>query len=213
MTRPKSGTEERIVEAAAQLFSRQGFSGTSTREIARLADVNETSLFRYFATKQDMFWAALRSRMERLRIRKELQSALANRGRPEVVVALIAEFLVDVSTYHMELIWLLYVGFLELGPGTERAYREHLAPLVQAISEYLSSSVKLGTLRNVDPSLATIALAATVLAHQALYPLLSAAGTPYANTDEAVSAYTRFWLNALMPQPAAGSRRQAVGPT
>src|SRR5271169_1904803 len=99
MSDPKSATEQRIVEAAAQLFSRRGFSGTSTREIARLADVNETSLFRYFATKQDIFWAALQSRLERLRIRKELQGALASRGRPEVVVPLIAEFLVHISTY------------------------------------------------------------------------------------------------------------------
>jgi AcrR family transcriptional regulator len=210
MSEPKSGIEPRIVEAAAHLFSRQGFSGTSTREIARLADVNETSVFRYFATKQDIFWAALQSRLERLRIRKELQSALANRGRPEVVVPLIAELFVQIATFHMELIWLLYVGFLELGPGTERACREYLAPIIQAIREYLGSSVKSGTLRDVDPSLATVAFAATVLAHQGLYPLLTATGLPFANTDEAVLAYSRFWLNALMPLQAASSTKPAV---
>ena len=198
MNEPKSGIEQRIIEAAAHLFSRQGFSGTSTREIARLADVNETSLFRYFPTKQDIFWAALQSRLERLRIRKELQSALANRGRPEVVVPLIAELLVHISTFHMELIWLLYVGFLELGPGTGRLSRASCAgyPGHQRVSR---PSVKSGTLRDVDPSLATVAFAATVLAHQGLYPLLESTGSPFANTDEAVLAYSRFWLNALMP--------------
>jgi hypothetical protein len=35
----KSVTEVRLLEAAVQLFARHGFSGTSTREIAQLADV------------------------------------------------------------------------------------------------------------------------------------------------------------------------------
>ena len=44
-------TEVRIIEAAVQLFAQQGFKGTSTREIAELAKVNEATLFRHFAKK------------------------------------------------------------------------------------------------------------------------------------------------------------------
>jgi hypothetical protein len=43
----------RFVEAAVQLFSRHGFKGTSTRDIAQIAGVNESTLFRYFAKKAD----------------------------------------------------------------------------------------------------------------------------------------------------------------
>jgi AcrR family transcriptional regulator len=43
-----SVTEVRIVEAAAQLFAHNGFKGTTTRDIAQLADLNEATLFRYF---------------------------------------------------------------------------------------------------------------------------------------------------------------------
>ena len=52
---------EKIVDAAAQLFARQGYHGTSTREIARLAEVSENTLFRHFDHKEDIFWSALRS--------------------------------------------------------------------------------------------------------------------------------------------------------
>lgn len=200
MNQSKSSTEQRIVEAAVQLFSRQGFSGTSTRELARLANVNEASLFRYFPHKQDLFWGALQSRLDHVRLRKELQEGLSKAGKPEQVVPLIVELLVHTAVYQFELIRLLYVGLLELRPGTERLYRQHLAPIFRAINDYLEQCVKNGTLHRFDPSITTIAFAATVLAHQVLYPLLADTQAPYANAEEAVVAYSKFWLRALLPE-------------
>lgn len=200
MNQNKGSTEQRLVEAAVQLFSRQGFSGTSTRELARLAGVNECSLFRNFACKQDLFWAALQSRLDQVRLRKELQEGLSQGGKPEHVVPLIIELLVDTAVYQFELIRLLYVGALELRPGTERLYRQHLAPVFCAINDYLQRCFKDGTLRSADPSITAIALSATVLAHQGLYPFLADTGAPYANAGEAVAAYSTFWLSVLLPE-------------
>lgn len=42
---------ERILDAAARLFARRGYSGTSTRAIAREAGVNEVTVFRRFDSK------------------------------------------------------------------------------------------------------------------------------------------------------------------
>ena len=203
----KNGVAERILEAAVQLFARQGFSGTSTRKIARLAGVNEASLFRHFSSKQELFWAALQSRLGHLCLGKELQNALSQRAKPEVVLPLLIELLVQVATYQAELIRLLDVGLLEQRPRVEIVYRKQIAPIFQAITDYLDACVKSGVLRGMDPSLTTIALSTTVLAHQCLYGLVSGAGTPYVNSEEAVSAYTKFWLNALRPEdkPSASS--------
>ena len=200
MNQNKGSTEQRIVEAAVQLFSRQGFSGTSTREVARLADVNEASLFRHFPRKPDLFWAALQSRPDHVRPRKELQDGLAQGGDPERVVPLIVELLVHTAVYRFELVRLLYVGLLELRPGTERLYRQYLAPVFCAINDYLEQCVKNGTLRALDHSITTVGFATTVLAHQGLYPLLADTGSPYANAEEAVAAYSKFWLSVLLPE-------------
>lgn len=200
MNQPRETTQERLVEAAVQLFAHQGFSGTSTREIARLADVNEASLFRHFPSKQELFWAALQSRLKRLRIRKELQTALSEQGTPDRVVPLIIEMLVHTATYQPELIRLLDIGFLELRPRAEVIYREHVTPIFQAISNYLKVCIKSGVMRGLDPSVTTIAMATSILAHQSLYQLSTGVGMPYANSEEAVSAYSKFWLNALRPE-------------
>jgi AcrR family transcriptional regulator len=197
MNQPRFEVQERIVEAAVHLFAHQGFSGTTTREIARLADVNETSLFRHFATKQKLFWAALQSRLRNLRIRKELQDSLSSQADPELVFPLIIELILEVSTYQSELIRLLDIGLLELRPGAEIIYRQQVAPIFQSITDYLDKSSKSGALRGLDPAVTTIALTTTVLAHQGLYQLFTGSGVPYANSDEAVKAYTTFWLNAL----------------
>jgi len=47
-------TSQRILEAATRVFAREGVSGATTREIARLAEVNEVTLFRYFKNKNEL---------------------------------------------------------------------------------------------------------------------------------------------------------------
>jgi AcrR family transcriptional regulator len=201
MRRAKRDTKERIIEAATKLFSAQGFSGTSTRELARLADVNETSLFRHFPSKQDLFWAALQSRLEGLRVGKELQKALSKGGQPEQVLPRLIELLVNISAYEPELLKLLAVAFLELRPGAERIYRRYLTPIYQAIAGYLQQHVEDGTLQAIDPWIAAVAFVSSVFAHQGFHVLLTGSAIPFSNTEEAISAYSRFWLKALMAIP------------
>ena len=44
-----------IVEAAVPLFARNGFAGTTTRELAAAAGVSEALLFRHFPSKQSLW--------------------------------------------------------------------------------------------------------------------------------------------------------------
>jgi AcrR family transcriptional regulator len=194
----KARTEECIVDAAVQLFAEQGFNGTRTKNIARLAGVNETTMFRYFPSKQVLFWAGLQSRLKQLRLSKELQTSMARNEAPEIVLPLIVEFIVETATYQPELLRLLAFGLLELRPDAERFCRQHLSPIVQAISDYLSGCVKRGELRSLDPLMSCLALASTAISHQSLYQILMGYSPPYTSTKEATAAHTRFWLDALV---------------
>ena len=59
-----SATDRRnqLIDVAIDLFSRKGFAGTTTKEIAAAAGVNEAIIFRHFATKQDLYKAILDAR-------------------------------------------------------------------------------------------------------------------------------------------------------
>src|SRR5215470_19366120 len=53
---------QQIVSVAADLFSKRGFSGTTTKEIAERAGVSEAIIFRHFATKRDLYSAIIDSK-------------------------------------------------------------------------------------------------------------------------------------------------------
>jgi AcrR family transcriptional regulator len=191
----RSVTEVRIVEAAVQLFSRQGYKGTSTREIAHLAGVNEATLFRYFARKGDLFWSAAESRLNRLKLGRELQQGLASDQSPEVVVPMLVAFVVDNISQHPELMRLLYVAGFEL-PGADRMFREHLGPIFDAVNAYFARCAARGATCHLEPTFATLGLAGAVSAHRNLHQLFTGQDLP-GSAETAAPAYAQFWLNAM----------------
>ncbi|AUB34332.1 DNA-binding transcriptional regulator, AcrR family [Nostoc flagelliforme CCNUN1] len=48
-----------MIEAASQVFATLGVQGATTREIARVAGVNEVTLFRHFASKEQLLGAVI----------------------------------------------------------------------------------------------------------------------------------------------------------
>jgi AcrR family transcriptional regulator len=56
-----AGEERRlqILAVAVSLFSKKGFRGTTTKEIAQAAGVSEAMVFRHFATKEELYAAIL----------------------------------------------------------------------------------------------------------------------------------------------------------
>jgi AcrR family transcriptional regulator len=54
-------TRKRILAAAQHVFSRDGFQGATTREIAREAGVNEVTVFRHFHTRDELLHATLKN--------------------------------------------------------------------------------------------------------------------------------------------------------
>lgn len=56
---PASDRRLQLLETALDFFSRKGFGGTTTKEIAAAAGVTEAIIFRHFPTKQDLYNAVL----------------------------------------------------------------------------------------------------------------------------------------------------------
>ncbi|XHR28369.1 MAG: TetR/AcrR family transcriptional regulator [Chthoniobacteraceae bacterium] len=52
-------TRQKILDAAKKVFTRDGFQGATTREIAREAGVNEVTLFRHFQTRDHLLREAI----------------------------------------------------------------------------------------------------------------------------------------------------------
>jgi AcrR family transcriptional regulator len=199
-----------IVKAAAQLFALQGYHRTSTREIARLADVSENTLFRHFNHKEDLFWSAIRSLSTGLKLRRDLLEGVTKCDAPEVVLPKIVDLLTDTVTFSPELLRLIAVAFLELHSKADVFSKKQLSPVFSTINQYLTRSMEAGKVREMDPTIATVALVTTVLLHSGLLKLIEGDRLPYADSREAARAYTKFWLNVL--GPGTVDHRQQVTP-
>jgi len=104
---------------------------------------------------------------------------------------------VRTAAYQPELIRLLLAALLEMRAQAEMIHRRSLGPIYQTMVDYLARCVARGSLRPLDPSITVVGLAATVLVRQRLSPVLT--GTTAPGTEDAVCAYSNFWLGALLP--------------
>jgi len=93
----KVSTKEKILAAAQQVFSEQGFRGASTREIAARASVNISSLHYHWESKEVLFTAILTQLQDQLVARLtdvvgDRTPKTANEARQIVEVAMGAAF-------------------------------------------------------------------------------------------------------------------------
>ncbi len=66
MSAPAVSIRDRILEAAFAAFTRHGYTGASTAQIARLAKVSKRDLYTQFGSKQAMLAACVAERAERM---------------------------------------------------------------------------------------------------------------------------------------------------
>ena len=198
---PKSSVRgDKILQAAGKLFARQGYYGTSTREIARLADVGENTLFRHFENKEELFWASLRSCSAGLKFRQDVLRGITQCDSPEVVLPKLIEMLADTVSYRPELLRLISVAFIELNTKADKFCQEQLSPVFSAVNHYLEMNIRDGKIRDLDPTILTSALMMTVLTHPGIYNLIDGDKPVYSNSLEAHRAYAKFWLDLIVPR-------------
>ncbi|XZF64582.1 MAG: TetR family transcriptional regulator [Gloeotrichia echinulata DVL01] len=78
MSSQPHSARQRLIQAALELFTAQGVSGTTTRQIADKAEVNEVTLFRHFGNKHGLLLAVL----EESAAFKNLGESLVRRANP-----------------------------------------------------------------------------------------------------------------------------------
>jgi AcrR family transcriptional regulator len=203
VTSKSSVRGDKILLAAGKLFARQGYHGTTTREIARLADVSENTLFRHFDHKEELFWLTLRSYSGGLKFRRDVLEGIAQCDSPEVVLPKIIEMLADTANYRPELLRLIAVAFVELHAKVNEFCQEQLSPVFSAINHYLEINIRSGKIRNLDSTILTSALIMTVLTHPEIYNLIDGNKPVYPTSLEAHRAYARFWLDLIVPRTSA----------
>ena len=149
--------EQRILDAAAQLFGRRPYHEVRMDDIAAQAGVAKGTLYLRFKTKEDLYLALVVNGMERLF--EEVRQKVAGPGTPEerllVFVREVVRFF-DCSPYVLDLIQRMEAS----GSGVEQvpALREKRAAFLGLLTEILREFNASGRFAEVDPELGALAL-------------------------------------------------------
>ncbi|MDQ2872774.1 MAG: TetR/AcrR family transcriptional regulator [Candidatus Eremiobacteraeota bacterium] len=139
-------TRQRILAATRELFSRKGRRGTTTREIAERAGVNEATLFRQFGNKDALIMACA----QRFCGAVELQSLITELpGTLDEDLCAIARALVDRIESVRDLIVMSLAEEDEQFGVADQAWRAPHA-IHEVIVEYMAHRVRTGELHG-DP--------------------------------------------------------------
>ncbi|BAX92056.1 TetR/AcrR family transcriptional regulator [Mycobacterium shigaense] len=181
-----SPTQVRILRATAELIAKQGYSATSTRDIAAAVGVEQPALYKHFSAKGDIFAAIVRLALEwpvqladelaalpvpaAVKLHRFLRESLNHlHASPEVVVSVIAT--------------------PDLWQDRFAAEQELAAKLERALAELIETAQAEGDVRAINPLSASRLL-------QALFDALTPQLT--VSPDEILE----FGLVALLAEPA-----------
>ncbi len=148
MARPVSISNDRILEAAREVFLREGY-GASTSVIARAADVSEGSLFKRFGSKDDLFHAALK--IPRLDLAALLQARVGTGDvRTNLEVAALS-----LMAFFQRLMPTVMTLWRKHAPDMKALWRGQEDPqplrILRDLAEYIEAEVKLGRMGPADP--------------------------------------------------------------
>lgn len=215
---PAKTRRRQILGAAAKLFSQHGFDGATTRQIAKSAGVNEAIIFRHFASKEELYWAAVAEQIRRRGCAGRLRcfdSSQATAG----MLSEVARELLDRSDQDAALTRLLLFSALRNGELSEKYWRTYLGGWLSQVSDCIRHGVKRGWLKPVNAELAARTFLGMIAAQNLIQELFAKPGHQKHDPCRLGQQLADMWLNGVSARPGEsaarlfsnGSRRGAVG--
>jgi AcrR family transcriptional regulator len=146
-----------ILQAAMELFAKKGFRGTTTRDLASQADVNEAIIFRHFSNKEELYRAILEEKMRQGRSTGiDGLNQLAESGDDFQFLETLGHILLERHERDTTFMRLLLFSALE-GHQLSDMFLNSI-PERDPIAAYIQNRINKGVFKPVDPNLAARAL-------------------------------------------------------
>jgi AcrR family transcriptional regulator len=154
-----------LVETAIRLFTEGSYHGTTTAEIARAAGISEPILYRHFASKRDLYLAALEHVWAKTR--ESWERKLTEATDPCAAVEAISKEHVSVRSPKLQLaeLWVQALGEASEDPELKRHLRRHMREVHDFVADLIRRGQEQGAIakeRDAD-SEAWIMLAGGIL--------------------------------------------------
>jgi AcrR family transcriptional regulator len=156
MSRPRSlqKTKE-IHRVIAQLFAYRGYHSTSMREIARELGMNQSSLYHYFASKEDILFTLMNDAIDDVLI--TLEEIYAANLLPEDKLKRVLDSYIRSYAGDQERLILLVNEMNSLNEKHRLILVEKQRRYVQLIKSILNKLLGESKMKKIDPTVATFA--------------------------------------------------------
>jgi AcrR family transcriptional regulator len=197
---------ERILRVATTLFSVNGFRGTSTRDVARRARVNEVTVFRLFKNKEKLFIKVIESKLNGSKP-LSINGSLSAAADKNSALAIMTDYMQE--TFDPTFLRLLLFAVLE----QPRLVKKHIQPRILdfyvALDEYLTRQANNGSVRPLEPDLAARALLGMVAYHRIFHELLGA-GDQTIDQHPPLGKYMDIWLHGVLREEALERKNSEI---
>jgi AcrR family transcriptional regulator len=189
---------KQLIRLATNLFAKQGFGNTTTKQLAQQAGINESIVFRFFTSKEDLYWHVIENQIKLHGDRSWFLEALQSGGTDRQVFMTIA-----METLHrdMNLLRLLLFSQLESHELSHRFFGTHLAPLYDALATYVQDGIRAGRFRKVDPVLAARFFIGGLAHHFQIQEIFSGRDYRDFNPRDVAESFVDVWLQGIRRRP------------
>jgi len=142
----------RILESAAHLFARMAFASVRMSDVAHAAGIGKGTLYRYFASKEELYLAIFDRSLSELDCRLA-DVARSGRSPPEALAAML-EALIEVFSRHLPTLRAISGEHLQLADQGRSLLRRHRANIEASLRRALESGVDSGDFGALDCELA-----------------------------------------------------------
>ncbi|NJN64576.1 MAG: TetR/AcrR family transcriptional regulator [Acidobacteria bacterium] len=193
---------ERLLEVALALFSKQGFRGTSIREIATHAGLSIGNVYHHFANKEALFETLIERYWARL-LEPELpiNQLFARAGFPEELDELAAaiEAVVRENAPYVKLI---YIDVVEFEGKHIRAFYQTMAERFERVyREPLERRRQNGEFGDIDPMVAAMVTVRWLFYFYTVENCFGVRNHLGMDSGRAVSEFIRLIKLGLLPRP------------
>ena len=192
------GEERRrlIIESAARLFSHHGFGGTTTREIARAVGVSEATVFKHFATKEQLYAAIIEAKAQTQQVLGVI-GPLAEAHDDVGLLRTLATELIERTQSDPTLMRLLFFSALEGHALAELFFRRRVQTLDVFLGRYIAERIAAGAFRPADPLQMAWNFIGMVTFHVLLHELFGQKPPPHLTRDLAVEEMVTTFLGGV----------------
>lgn len=145
-------TREKILEVGLSLFSKKGYIGTTTKDIAQCAGVAELTIFRHFSSKEKLF-AEVINKYSFLPTLKDLLQDIKDKDYREALSLIAENFLIRLSE-RRELIRIMHSEIHLYPSKVKDIYHNVIDEMLRTLASYFRELQVKKYLRDFNPEIA-----------------------------------------------------------